>query len=322
VVAQESGLRKVPAVKLVEEVFLNDLIAQSLLPGDLDGIDFILAGVKGRRVDPEMFHLDGPKPRRRVLWHTSDEKMRHRGQMYEGFDAVIRNHFDPRMGWRKKVVTFPLGYLSGFVGSPRTTVGPRKHLWAFCGAGYKGQRKEMLDTFADLPHGYMRTSSGWSTAPGDLKPLSQQELASVYEDAEFVLCPQGINHPDTFRIMEALQSGAIPVMVRFLGRDYAKYTFGNHPFVVTKTWQEAAEILRHFHDNPDLLAHKRKVVNDWYASYREQLLHYFRRIVISDVPRPREWDILKIQRRARWNVPFMIQVWKRFHPTYRQRLKR
>jgi len=320
-VEQSSGLRKVPTTNLVEEVFVTDLIAQSLLPGDLDEIDFILAGVKGRRVDPNIFLQDGKVPKRRVLWHTSDEKMRHRGQMYGNFDAVIRNHFDPRMGWKKNVVTFPLGYLSGFVGEPRTSSAPRKYLWAFCGAGYKQQRKDMMEAFSDFPNGYLRLSSGWSRGPGDLEPLSQAELAALYEESEFVLCPHGINHPDTFRIMEALQSGAIPVMVTFLGRDYAKYTFGKHPFIVTKTWAEAAEILRDFHDNPEKMAKKRKEVNDWYADYRQQLLQNFRRIVTSDVPPAREWEVFRIQRRARWNIPFMIQVWRRFHPLYRKKHK-
>lgn len=316
---RESGLRIVPEKKLVEEVFLRDLIAQALLPGDLEDVDFILAGVKGRQFDTSQFHREGPEPRRRVLWHTSDEKMRHRGVMYAGFDAVIRNHFDPRMGWKKNVVTFPLGYLSGFVGEPRTDVGPRKYLWAFVGAGYKRQRQDLMDAFADFPHGYMRLSSGWSSSPGDLEPISQEELASVYAESDFVLCPQGINHPDTFRIMEALQCGAIPVMVKFLGRDYARYTFGNHPFVVANTWSEAAEILRHFHENPELLSKRKKEANDWYVAYRRQLLHFFRRIVTSDVPSPREWEVFRIQRGARWNLPFIFQVWRRFHPTYKQR---
>lgn len=319
-VAQVFGFRKLPEKFLIEEEFLTDLIAQSFGPGDLDDIDFVLAGVKGRRVPPEISHMEGPQPRRRVLWHTSDEKIRHRGAMYQYFDAVMRNHFDPRMGWRKKVVTFPLGYLSGFAGEPWTNVGPRKYLWSFCGAGYKTQRKEFLATFSDFPHGYLRLASGWSTGPGDLEPLSQEELASVYRDSEFVLCPQGINHPDTFRIMEALQSGAIPVMVRFLGADYAKYTFGHHPFVVAKSWPEAADILQNYYDNPDLLAQKRKEVNDWYATYREQLLHNFHRIVTSDFPSPKEWEILKIQRRARWNLPFIFKVWRRFHPNYKKKL--
>jgi len=316
------GVRKVPPKDLVEEVFLNDLISQSLLPGDLDDVDFVFAGVKGRQVDPKTLEHEGPTPRRRVLWHTSDEKMRHRGQMYGYFDAVIRNHFDPRMGWKTHVVTFPLGYLSGSVGEPRINDGPRKYLWAFCGAGYKGQRKGMLDSFADFPHGFLHQASGWSTGPEDSKPLSQEEMVSVYAESEFVLCPQGINHPDTFRIMEALQAGAIPVMVKFLGRDYAKYTFGRHPFIVANTWAEAAKILRGFHENPDQLAKKKKEASEWYATYRQQLFHYFHRIVTSDMPPAREWEVLRIQRRARWNLPFIIQVWRRFHPTYRQRTKK
>jgi len=321
-VGQASGVRKVPDQYLVEEVFVNDLIAQSLKPGDLDGIDFVLAGIKGRRVNPETLPREGTAPRRRVLWHTSDEKMRHRGHMYESFDAVIRNHFDPRMGWKKNVVTFPLGYLAGSVGEPRVNTGPRKYLWAFCGAGYKSQRKSMLDSFADFPNGFLHLASGWHTAPGDRGPVSQEEMVAVYSESEFVLCPQGINHPDTFRIMEALQAGAIPVMVKFLGRDYAKYTFGHHPFVVANTWSEAADILRHFQENPDQLAKKRKEASDWYANYRQQLLQHFRRIVISDVPPAREWEVFRIQRRARWNLPFIIQVWRRFHPTYKKRMSK
>lgn len=318
-VTQVFGFRKLPEKFLVEEEFLIDLIGQSIRPDELEEIDFVLAGVKGRKVPPEISHLEGPPPRRRVLWHTSDEKMRHRGAMYKYFDAVMRNHFDPRIGWKRRVVTFPLGYLSGFAGEPWTNVGPRKYLWSFCGAGYKNQRKDMVDTFSAVPQGYMRLASGWSTGPGGLEPLSQKELASVYRDSEFVLCPQGINHPDTFRIMEALQSGAIPVMIRFLGRDYAKYTFGRHPFVVAKTWSEAADILQRYYENPDLLAQKRKEVNDWYGRYREQLLHNFHRIVTSDFPSPKEWEILGIQRRARWNLLFSFQVWRRFHPNYRKK---
>jgi hypothetical protein len=307
-------VRKIQAGDVSEEDFLNELMSLSLSPQDRDAVDVVPARVKSRKVDAKILPPDDGLLKRRVLWHTSDEKLRHRGQMYKGFDAVIRNYFDPRMGRKKNVVTFPLGYLSGFVGEPRVGSEPRKNLWAFCGAGYK-KRQAMLECFTDVPRGFVHLAQGWVEGSG---ALSQDALAAVYAETEFVLCPAGVNHFDTFRLMEALQAGAIPVIITFLGRDYAKYTFGRHPFVVAKNWSEAAQILRHFEDHPEQLAKKRKAVNDWYATYRKELIDSFRRIVTTGVPTGREWEVVKFQRRAAWDIPLLIRVSRRFHPAYKK----
>ena len=307
-------LRKISSANVPQEDFLNELITGSLDPSDLSGVDFYIARVKGRHVDPALFP-EKTGGNRRVLWHTADEKLRHRGQMYKNFDAVIRNYFDPRMGWNKKIVTFPLGYLSGSLGDPDTRDRSRAHRWAFCGSDYK-QRKEMLEAFSRVPGGFVHIASGWT---GAKDALSQDELVSLYRDSDFVLCPPGVNHFDTFRIMEALQAGAVPVVTEFLGRDYAKYTFGDHPFVVAKSWGEAADILIDFQKNPDKLALKKQETIAWYEEYRRELFTQFRLIITTGAPTSKQWDVFSFQRRACWDVVFLYRVWRRFHPSYKKK---
>ena len=301
---------------LAEKEFFDELVRSSLDSAERKHTSIYVARVKGRRFDSEFSHRvrDDSAPRK-IVWHTSDEKVRNRGEFYSLFDAVIRSYFDPRLAWKKNVVTFPLGYLSGFMGEPLASDSDRANLWSFCGAGY-AHRRDMLKAFDGVPRGHVHIANGWTQSP---EALSQEDLFSLYADSDFVLCPAGVNHFDSFRIMEALQAGAIPVCVEFLGRDFLKYTFGSHPMIIAKNWQEAAEIIQSYAESPSSVLEKRREVQSWYQDYRKSLFSVFRMIALERVPKAKDWEPLRYQKRSRWDIVLMARVRWWFRPSRKRK---
>ena len=71
----------------------------------------------------------------------------------------------------------------------------------------------------------------------------EAEKILVYKETTFAPCPFGFVNPDSFRIMEVLEFGCIPIVKKFNNVDYYKYVFGDHPFIVVKDWKEAPGIM-------------------------------------------------------------------------------
>lgn len=99
--------------------------------------------------------------------------------------------------------------------------------------------------------------------------------------AKIVLCPSGIETPDSFRVCEALEAGCIPVVdafsTNFKTPGFWTYLFGeNIPFPVLNYWDELPALL------PTLLkewpANANKIFA-WWMNYKRDL--YWR--IIDDV---------------------------------------
>ena len=101
--------------------------------------------------------------------------------------------------------------------------------------------------------------------------LKVTDLRKVYSDSIFAPCPFGFGNPDTFRIMEVLESGCIPIVKKFTFIDYFKFVFGNHPFLVVKNWSEAPELIDLYMNNEDMLQEKGKEIEIWYKNFKSNL---------------------------------------------------
>ncbi len=247
----------------------------------------------------------------KVLVHLSDGKLRHRRGIYSRFSVVFRNYFDPRLSFRRNVFQLPLGWTHSFSGS-RASLRPSQHLWSFCGAD-KADRRIMLDSFASLDGGFVHIASGWDSHD----QLAPAEMRKIYEGSTFVLCPQGNAHVDTFRVMEALQSGSVPVTVKFLGKDFFRYTFGNHPFIVANDWGHAAGLVADFRDKPNEARALREKVARWYDGYVTDLSLDIAAIGRGERRRGLRSPFLKIQRNAAIDIVLQARVALRFRK-YRQ----
>lgn len=291
---------------LVEEKFVKTFLLPAL-EGDSSAIDHVIIypGIQ-REPGAELLHFRTGLGGKVALIHLSDEKLRHRRGIYKAHNVVLRHYFDPRLGLKRNVYHIPLGWTSAFSSQIRSEE-PPAYLWSFCGA-VKADREQMLIQLEGIGASFTHFSSGW----GSEDQLPPEEVRQVYAESNFVLCPQGNAHIDSFRVMEALQAGSVPVTVKFLGRDFFRYTFGNHPFVVADDWQHAAIIMKHFDKHPDEATVLRAQTRLWYQDYLSRLSQDLALIAQGARLRRLGGEMFRIQRLAVFDFPLLARISQRF----------
>lgn len=291
---------------LVEEKFVKTFLLPAL-EGNSSFLDrvIIYPGIQ-REPGAELLHFRTGPGEKVALIHLSDEKLRHRRGIYKAFRVVLRHYFDPRLSLKRNVYHIPLGWTSAFNGQIRNEE-PPSYLWSFCGA-VKSDREEMLVQLEDIGASFTHFSSGW----GSDDQLPPEEVRQVYADSNFVLCPQGNAHIDSFRVMETLQAGSVPMTVKFLGRDFFRYTFGNHPFVVADDWQHAARIMKHFDGHPDEAILLRARTRLWYQDYLTRLSQDLALIAQGAPLRQLRGEMFRIQKLAIFDLPLLARISLRF----------
>jgi hypothetical protein len=296
------------SANLTEETFLHELL--ELDDAEDSGLDIEVVVYSGIQREPsaELVALaKSPRESRRVLIHLSDEKLRHRNDIYSRFDLVLRNYFDPRLLWKNNVVFLPLGWTESFRSRLSDLALSPDLTWSFCGAS-KADRELMVQAFDPVFGGFHHLSTGWNSS--DQIPPS--EVRDIYENSLFVLCPQGNAHVDTFRVMEALQAGAIPVTVDFLGRDFFCYTFGDHPFVVERDWSAAAQHVLELVSDPVRAAEYRQEVRDWYLNYLVALRLSVKSLIVGTLSPQQVLRANPFLARARFDFALMVRISRRF----------
>lgn len=286
--------------------YLQEIILSALESGqgNLSGV-FLYSGLQ-RDSSAELVEFLRDAAGTSILVHLSDEKLRHRRGIYSRFSVVFRNYFDPRLSFRRSVFQLPLGWTYSFSDS-RASLSPSQYVWSFCGAD-KADRRMMLDYFTSLEGGFVHIASGWDSHD----QLAPEEMRRVYERSTFVLCPQGNAHVDTFRVMEALQSGSVPVTIKFLGKDFFRYTFGDHPFIVANDWGHAAEIVEDFGEKPDEARALREKVATWYEGYLGDLSLDIAAIGRGERRKHLRSSFFKFQQNALFDVVLQARVALRF----------
>lgn len=214
-----------------------------------------------------------------VLVHLSEERLDHDTSYYAGARTVFRSYYDPRIKDRH-VFALPLGFQSGFLSDASDRrFDDRDLVWSFAGQ-IKSNRKSMVAALSALRPHLLHMTRQWS----DPAALGAEDLAAVYRRSLFSPCPFGNRNPDSFRLMETLEHGCIPVVLRFLDHDYFRYVMGDHPFIVERTWSAAAERMHALLRDPPLLRDKQEQVAAWYHSFKNDLAADVRDI-LSGMPR-------------------------------------
>lgn len=211
-----------------------------------------------------------------VLLHLSNESLLHDFGYYADARWVFRSYYDPTCTLAN-VSTVPLGYRSGFhAAGQRLRKGARENafVWAFAGQK-KSDRKVMAETMERLTPHFAHYTTGWLSS--DM--LTVEQVSEIYAKTQFVPCPMGNINPDSFRVMEALENGSIPVVVRFFGYDLMRYTFGDHPFIVGVDWADCARKVERLMRNPDQYRGLQAATEDWYKTYKAGLAEDVARIV-------------------------------------------
>ena len=92
-------------------------------------------------------------------------------------------------------------------------------------------------------------------------------MNEVLSLTEFIPCPNGFFHPETYRLYEALESGCIPIVES--AYNYYDRIFPNNPFIKINKWIEAKEILNNW--NKEKINLKSKECKLWWESYKKKI---------------------------------------------------
>lgn len=202
------------------------------------------------------------------LLHLSDEWSRDDTTLYKHTDIVLRNYYKD-LG--PTVLNIPLGWINGYPYDMITrSTKDREYVWSFSGHVDKTTRPEMVKWMSTVPGGksyFKKCGENWGPFQGHA--LTPTKLAEMYNDSVFVPCPQGNQSIDSFRVTEALQAGAIPIVER---SKYWSNLFGkDHPLIELDSWDQVPEIIANLTQEHTLLEQKRSATYRWWIKYCDNL---------------------------------------------------
>jgi hypothetical protein len=246
------------------------------------------------------------------LFHLSNESLNHNTYYYKKAHIVLRSYFDP-LKKTKKTFFVPIGFKSGFCNKNNkiNTLEERIFTWAFIGQ-IKSHRKEMTEVLHDINHQYEYHTDSWN----DPKQLNVWDVIEIYKKTIFIPCPFGSVNPDSFRIMEALEWGCIPVVVKYYGIDYYKYIYGDHPFIIADDWHSASQQMKELLSDREALQRKFEQINDWYLEYKKNLAEDIKTIVLNRKNSKIRSQLVSSQfayQVAKFDWATYFIFWKNFH---------
>lgn len=212
------------------------------------------------------------------LVDLADENYDFRPEVYSNFRGVIRCYgsdvFRPDF-----VRILPLGYFEpmSFPINVETPVAARRYIWSFMGEVGRSSRPEMAANLLSLePHLLFSTGGQhgfnfWNTDAGKRRRFSPQQCLEILADSVFAPCPMGNVNLECWRVYEALECGAIPVLEKRSSLDYFHELFGDHPIPTFSSWKAARSAMCDFMLDSEQLNKLQQECRTWWAAYQPRL---------------------------------------------------
>ena len=203
------------------------------------------------------------------LFHLGDEFGTYNvSPVYNNCTYIWRSFCSNKYFKNIKVKCIPLGYKSGVLNKRNKN---RKYKWSFVGTPHKSSRHDLLFQFSDIKPFFCH-----KTQKFDKKIISTDEMSDVLSSTEFVPCPTGFHHPDSYRLYEALECGCIPIVENVY--DYYDRLFPDNPFIKINKWAEAKYILKGW--NNDQIKQKKEECKIWWNEYKDKLQNFIKDKII------------------------------------------
>lgn len=142
-------------------------------------------------------------------------------------------------------------------------------LWTFMGQNTHSRRKECIRVLSRLTGGNLVATDGFA------KGLPYRDYLESIANSKFVPCPSGVVSPDSFRLFESLELGAIPIADNISPRagflpGYWNLLFGNKiPFPIINDWKDLEVIINSLKDDWKSRA---SVVYAWWQQQKRKFL--------------------------------------------------
>ena len=198
------------------------------------------------------------------LIHLGDESGAYDTSLiYNKFNYVWRAFCSNRYFNNKKVSCLPIGYKSGTLF--KKEIVERKYKWAFLGTPHKSSRHDLLFQLSDIEPSFFHKTKKFNE-----KIIDVSEMSGILTSTEFIPCPNGFVHPETYRLYEALECGCIPIVEN--AYKYYDRLFPNNPFIKVDRWIEAKPVIRGWGD--DQIKQKLEECRTWWSQYKNQLQEF------------------------------------------------
>ena len=194
------------------------------------------------------------------LFHLGDEfGFYNLTPIYNICDYIWRSFCSSKYFKNEKVKCIPLGYKSGVANKNKVD---RKYKWAFTGTPHKSSRHDLLFQFSTIEPFFCH-----KTEKFDRKNISTNEMSDVLSLTEFIPCPYGFFHPDSYRVYEALECGCIPIVEN--AYQYYDRLFPNNPFIKIDKWKDAKPIIQGWNKNQ--IEKKSKECSLWWKKLKNDM---------------------------------------------------
>ena len=180
-------------------------------------------------------------------------------EIYKKCYYIFRPFCSNKYFQNKKVKCIPIGYKSGIADRNNKV---RKYKWAFTGTPHKSSRHDLLFQFSDTKPFFCHKTEKFNT-----KIISIDEMSEVLSSTEFIPCPNGFFHPETYRLYEALQCGCVPIVEN--AYKYYDRLFPDNPFIKVDKWIEAKTVIKGWGN--DQIKKKQEECKSWWRSYKIDL---------------------------------------------------
>ncbi len=260
-------IERIKELEWIQFVF-GDLIAENVYDGKHEIVrDHCLVIDQYLHARPAAYYRSF-QGKNAFLVHLSDETYEGGYEYYRCFRGVFRNYwssvFDPAY-----VMTFPLGFT-------QTPLPPgnlpkaheRKYLWSFLGEANKASRPEMLSAMHSIRPQFVYVTDDRGKPQ---IPLSRSEYQDVLLQSVFVPSPMGNVNLECWRIYEALESGAVPILERRVGLNYFDHLFGPNPLPTFRRWSEARRFVAEIASDTVRMEDFRMGCYAWWQEYKKAL---------------------------------------------------
>tara|TARA_Y100001970_G_scaffold256098_1_gene333476 strand:+ start:1393 stop:2283 length:891 start_codon:yes stop_codon:yes gene_type:complete len=199
------------------------------------------------------------------LFHLGDEFGFHNlSTVYSNCNHVWRSFCSSKYFKNDKVNCIPLGYKSGVLNKKKDK---RKYKWAFTGTPHKSSRHDLLFQFSGIKPFFCHKTEKFG-----VKNLSVDEMNEVLSSSEFLPCPYGFFHPDSYRLYEALECGCIPIVEN--AYQYYDRLYPNNPFLKVDKWGDAKSIMQAWGN--DQIKKKQEECIIWWSKQKNNIQDFIK----------------------------------------------
>jgi hypothetical protein len=179
--------------------------------------------------------------------------------------------------------------------------------------------EEMKYISGNYCHIYSRNSNSASDT------LSRESYFDILGDSVFLPSPMGNVNLDTWRLYEALEAAAIPILERRVLKDYFSSVLGRHPIPTFASWRHAARFVSDVRLKPEALDSLQADIQAWWTRKKESLRQEMAAFVAKGLEGEfreslgRGWTFEVGVRRAIWQYSELVRhatlrtLWRRLY---------